>query len=395
MIAHASAAPTAQKESPASVDALNRAHAQKAPYYRYAAALSAPSQARTARAPLNRDRLDEAKRRVPLSVAARNLGLSDLLRPNGVQRSPLREDRNASFSVTADTLWHDFATGDGGDVVDFIALATSCDRGSAIRRLLAMAGLADGSPLPPVRLAPPPPVRREPIRDRLRGLDLREPTVGELGEIGNQRRWSVFAGLEIASRRGLLRIANVPHGSSLVPSWILTDNARKTAWARRLNGKPWQFTHGESKANSLRSDPDHPPGLADVISSDRHTVVIAEGEPDALAALTLAWGAGVADRIGVICLTGAARPLPPGVCASLVGRRVRILRQFDPPGPNGKRTSHAAAAAWTRSLTEAAVAADCLSLDGLPVKDLADLIRDVEPDELQPIAAAVLRGLLP
>jgi hypothetical protein len=297
--------------------------------------------------------------------------------------------------VTGDTLWHDFATGDGGDVVDFIALATGCDRGSAIRRVIEWAGLADGAPLPPVRLvAPPPAPRREP-RDRLRGLDLREPTVGELAEIRNQRGWSVFAGLEIASRRGLLRIANVPHGSALVLSWILTDSARKTAWARRLDGKPWQFAHAESKANALRSDPDHPPGLADVISADRRAVVVAEGEPDCMAALTLAWASGAADRIGVICLTGAARPLSASVCAALVGRRVRILRQFDPPGPDGKRPSHRAAAEWTRSLTEAGVAADCLSLDALPVKDLADLIRDVERDELQLIAAAVLRGLLP
>jgi hypothetical protein len=388
-------APTAQTESPASVSALNRANFETGPYSEDVATPPPPSQARTARAPLNRDRLDEAKRRVPLSVAARNLGLADLLRPNGVQRSPLREDRAPSFSVTDDVLWYDFGTNGGGDVVDFIALATGCDRGSAIRRVIEWAGLADGAPLPPVRLVAPQPVPRRQPRDRLRGLDLREPTVGELAEIRNQRGWSVFAGLEIASRRGLLRIANVPHGSALVLSWILTDSARKTAWARRLDGKPWQFTHGESKANSLRSDPDHPPGLNDVISADRRAVVIAEGEPDALAALTLAWGAGAADRIGVVCVNGAARPLSPSVCASLVGRRVRILRQFDPPGPDGKRTSHAAAAAWTRSLTEAGVAADCLSLDGLPVKDLADLIRDVEPDELETIAAAVLRGLLP
>jgi hypothetical protein len=394
VINHFSAA-TAQKEGPVECANTPRADAQRAPHYAHAAALSAPSQARTARAPLNRDRLDEAKRRVPLSVAARNLGLSELLRPNGVQRSPLREDRAPSFSVTDDTLWHDLANGTGGDVVSLVEVATGCDRGSAIRRVIEWAGLADGAPLPPVRLVAPQPASRREPRDRLRGLDLREATVGELATIQNQRGWSAFDGLEIASRRGLLRIANVPHGSEVVPSWILTDSARKTAWARRLDGKPWQFAHAESKANALRSDPDHPPGLADVISADRRAVVVAEGEPDALAALTLAWASGAADRVGLICLTGAARPLSATVCGALVGRRVRILRQFDPPGPDGKRTSHAAAAAWTRSLTEAGVAADCLSLDGLPVKDLADLIRDVDPEELQPIAAAMLRGLLP
>jgi hypothetical protein len=79
----------------------------------------------------------------------------------------------------------------------------------------------------------------------------------------------------------------------------------------------------------------------------------------------------------------------------LVGRRVRVLRQFDPPRADGTRASHAAAAAWIRSLTEAGVAADCLRLDDLNVKDVADLLRDVETDELETIAAAVLRGLLP
>lgn len=395
MIAHATAAPTAQKESPASVDALDRANAQKALLRGERGTSCAPSQDRTGLASRNRDRLDEAKRRVPLSVAARNLGLADLIRPNGVQRSPLREDRNASFSVTGDTLWHDLATGTGGDVVSLVEVATGCDRGSAIRRVIEWAGLADGAPLPPVRLAPPAPAQRKEPRDLLRGLDLREPTVGELATIKWVRGWSVFAGLEIASRRGLLRVADVPHRSERIPAWILTDDARKSASARRLDGEPWQFSHGESKANSLRSDPDHPPGLADVLSADRRAVVISEGEPDALGALTLAWASGAPDRFGVICLPGAARPLPPSVCASLVGRRVRVLRQFDPPRADGTRASHAAAAAWIRSLTEAGVAADCLRLDDLNVKDIADLLRDIEADELEPIAAAVLRGLLP
>lgn len=394
MIAHLTAAPTAQKESPASVDALNRADAQRANDAGKDATRSAPSQVRSGLASRNRDRLDEAKRRIPLSDAARRLGLPDL-RPYGVQRSPLRDDRHASFSATKDQLFHDFATGDGGDVVDFIALATGCDRGAAIRRLLEWAGLADGAPLPPLRLAPPAPAQPKEPRDLLRGLDLREPTVGELATIKRVRGWSVCAGLEIASRRGLLRVADVPHRSERIPAWILTDDARKSASARRLDGKPWQFSHGESKANSLRSNPDHPPGLADVLGADRRAVVITEGEPDTLAALTLAWASGVPDRFGVICLSGAARPLPPSVCASLFGRRVRVLRQFDPPRADGIRASHAAAAAWIRSLTEARVAADCLRLDELNVKDVADLLRDVETDELETIAAAVLRGLLP
>jgi hypothetical protein len=47
MIAHVTAAPAAQKESPASVSALNRANAQRALFCRENPTFSAPSQARS------------------------------------------------------------------------------------------------------------------------------------------------------------------------------------------------------------------------------------------------------------------------------------------------------------------------------------------------------------
>lgn len=100
------------------------------------------------RPPLDRSRLDEAKRRVPLSTAARALGLGEL-KPRGVQRSPFREDRHPSFSVTGDALWRDHATGEGGDVVSFIVRASGCEDGEAIKRLLALAGLDEGLDLAP------------------------------------------------------------------------------------------------------------------------------------------------------------------------------------------------------------------------------------------------------
>ncbi len=104
---------------------------------------------------LARHRLDEAKRRVGLSAFARSAGLGEI-KPNGVQRSPLREDRHDSFSATDDRLWKDHATGEGGDVVSFIARATGCDTCEAIKHLLRLAGLDRNEPLPPVRLAPRP-----------------------------------------------------------------------------------------------------------------------------------------------------------------------------------------------------------------------------------------------
>ncbi|MCU0791934.1 MAG: hypothetical protein MUE42_03590 [Opitutaceae bacterium] len=342
--------------------------------------------------------LDEAKRRVPLTVAASALGLE--LRPNGLQRSPLRPDGKPSFSVTQDRLWHDFADGTGGDVVAFVGAAAGCNDGEAIKRLLALAGLDSGRDLAPLRLAPRPPTPPPPPkRDELTGLPLRTPTVGDLAHVAHQRGFAVFAGLELAHRRGMFWTASVPHRGDVVESWILTDAARKTGMARRMDGEPWQFRNGTAKSNALRSDDNHPPGLADVVEADRRAVLVAEGEPDALAALTCAWACGIADRVGVVCLPGASRGLSGPVIEGLAGRRVRILRQSDKPDANGKRPSHRAAAAWIASLTAAGISADVASLDGLtrrdgaPAKDVADLLRDAALEQLETLSAALLRGL--
>lgn len=343
---------------------------------------------------LDRDRLDRAKELVPLTAAAAALGLA--LRPNGVQRSPLRPDRSPSFSVTHDRLWHDFADGSGGDVFDFVSTALACPPREAIRRVLALAGLDHGAPLPPLRHAPRPPAPPPaPKRDALRGLDLQCPTLREVSEVADLRGLPVWAGLELAHGRGMFFCADVRHRGETRRAWILTDDARKTAQARRLDGEEWPGPEGRTfKSLSLRSDDESPIGLDDVVNANRLAVLVAEGEGDALAAFTVAWLAGAADRVGVLCLPGAGRGLPSVVTEELQGRRVRVIRQADKAG-------HKAAAAWLESLTAAGISADCVNLDGLtradgtPAKDLADLIRrPAELEHLEPLAAALLDGLL-
>jgi len=50
--------------------------------------------------------------------------------------NPLREEKTASFSVYRDTQkWHDFGSGERGDVIDFIERAESLDRAGAIKFL--------------------------------------------------------------------------------------------------------------------------------------------------------------------------------------------------------------------------------------------------------------------
>jgi hypothetical protein len=342
-------------------------------------------------APRSREQLDAAKVRVGIADAWRALGLPG--EPLRTCCSPFREDRHPSFSIFADGRgWKDFATGEGGDVVSFVKCATGYTDAEAIRRVLELAG--DNAS--PVALAPRKgPAKPVPVPyDGLAGLDLQPPTLGEVLALAELRHWPTFAGLELAASRGLLRFASVKHWGDTHLAWIVTDHARKSAQARRLDGEQWPGDGYAYKSKTLRADADHPPGLADVVACDRRTVLICEGEADTLAALLLAWAGDIADKVGVVCLTGASKPLPPSVLDTLRGRRCRVLRQTDTAG-------HKAALAWAESVHAAGIAVDLANLDGrtradgTPAKDAADLCRrPADLENLEQLAADVFGTLL-
>jgi hypothetical protein len=339
----------------------------------------------------SREQLDAAKARVTIADAWHALGLPG--EPRRTCCSPFREDRHPSFSIFADGRgWKDFATGEAGDVVSFVKCATAGTDAEAIRRVLDLAG----GNVSPVALAP----RQGPSKsvavpyDGLAALDLQPPTLGEVLALAELRHWPTFAGLELAARRGLLRMADVRHRGETHRAWIFTDDARHSAQARRLDGEPWPGDGHTFKSKTLRTDPDAPPGLADVVAHNRPVVLICEGEADALAALLLAWAGDIADKVGVICLAGASKPLPPAVLEKLRGRRCRVLRQTDPAG-------HKAALAWAESIHADGIAVDLANLDGRtradgqPAKDLADLCqRPSELEHLEKLAADVFGNLL-
>ena len=340
--------------------------------------------------PKNRDQLDAAKARVSIPDAWRALVLPG--EPLRTCCSPFREDRHPSFSIFADGRgWKDFATGEKGDVVSFVKRATACTDAEAIRRVLELAGGITS----PVALAPRQgPAKPVPVPyDGLAGLDLQPPTLGEVLALAELRHWPTFAGLELAAYRGLLRFSDVKHRGETHRAWIFTDADRKSAQARRLDGAPWAGETHTFKSKTLRTDPDAPPGLADVVAHNRPAVLICEGEADTLSALLLAWAGGIVGKVGVICLTGASKPLPPAVLEKLRGRRCRVIRQTDPAG-------HKAALAWAESIHAAGIVVDLANLDGRtradgqPAKDLADLCRrPADLENLEQLAADVFGNL--
>lgn len=91
----------------------------------------------------------EELRSIPIAELLTHLGYKPVGRSRGgtqlLFRSPLRDDRNASFSVsTTLNLWQDFGTGCGGNVIDLaMALNGNCSFHQAARWLEEQFGTID------------------------------------------------------------------------------------------------------------------------------------------------------------------------------------------------------------------------------------------------------------
>ena len=98
--------------------------------------------------------LDKAKRSLPLPELLRRLGdyapsPAETGKGAFLIRSPLREDRNPSFSVyrrDGEWKWSDKGTGDGGDAVDYLRHRDGKEFKEARARLLDLAGVKDRAP---------------------------------------------------------------------------------------------------------------------------------------------------------------------------------------------------------------------------------------------------------
>jgi hypothetical protein len=175
-------------------------------------------------------------------------------------------------------------------------------------------------------------------------------------------------------------------------SWIVTDERRLCAEARRMDGQhfPAIGDLGERKAHTLRgSVKNWPVGLA-ALGFDPGTVrawLAVEGGPDYLAAMHFII-AGSRDCLPMAFLgAGTARELHPEAFALLRGRRVRFYPHADASGA-GQR----AAQRWCGQLSALGCTCDAVdfatlpAIDGVPIKDLNDCTR---------LAAAHTEGLLP
>ena len=363
-------------------------------------AVTAPRRAFTsASRPPPRHDLHALKEGLRIFEVWQRLGLPGA--PAKMCRSPFRPDRTPSFSIHHEgRRWKDFGTGEGGDVIDFIAHACQIDPDEAIRRFLAMAGVAQNVTPSEARRFPFSPGKRAEKRDSTgvilgphsapenRPSDpltlpaLHTPTEAELQAVADSRGLDVEAIALAHSLRTL--VFGTVCGA---PCWILTDDARRIAEARRIDRQPFAAigSLGTRKAHTLRgSSKAWPLGLALLQRLPRiRALMLVEGGPDYLAALHFCLTAKVYDVLPIAMLgRSVGGRLDPAALALLKERqpRIRIYPHADADG--GGVTS---AQVWAAQLRHAGCEVDWLTFDdltradGQPVKDLNDAALALAP----------------
>jgi hypothetical protein len=89
--------------------------------------------------------LDQARQKLPLDSLMAAMGHGDAAKSKA--KSPFRDDKNPSFGIYRATdgrlRWKDHATGEGGDEVDYLALAMDLSPQEAQRKYIEMAGGAN------------------------------------------------------------------------------------------------------------------------------------------------------------------------------------------------------------------------------------------------------------
>lgn len=275
----------------------------------------------------------------------------DPARQNPV-RSPFRPDKRASFSITRDgQAFHDFATGDKGDVITFWARATGLPVTDACKSFIEYAGTGRSSLIPITRIispaTPQPEQRQKPVLPPMQRGDLKRLQV-----LAQFRKLSV-EGLQLADERDLLHFATL----KILSAWIVTDSERVNAQARRMDGGLWQ--HLDAKAWTLPGCwAAWPIGIQEAQSFP--VIALVEGAPDLLAAHHFIYAEERERDVAAVAMLGASQRIHESALPLFTGKRVRIFPHLDKAGAD-------AAQRWTAQLESVNADVDCFDLSGIPV----------------------------
>lgn len=325
----------------------------------------------------------------PLKAAIANLTIVDLWRHfqlrgapgKGITcSSPFRSDRESSFAISSDgKVWYDHGIGEFGGLIEFVQKATKLPRARArewLIRFWQRRGRSSGTKIPQMsavvaKAEEPKPLPQLPHFERGTASDV--ASLAELRGLGTRA-------LEMAMDRGLLWFTEYYD----YRAWLVTDQARRNAQLRRLDGGPWA---SGSKVQGIRNNQaSWPIGIYEAATLP--IIALCEGTPDLLAAFEMMMREARND-VAPVCITGASNLIHPDALPYFVGKRVRIF-----PHNELNQAGIKAAARWSVQLRQVGAIVDCFSFaglvrpDGLPVKDLNDFCLINPADQINSPATA-------
>jgi hypothetical protein len=275
-------------------------------------------------------------------------------------------------------LWYDRATGEGGNLVKLICLMENMTFPQAVGSIECALGinLRSGSPqLLDVSGRQHQP-NQGPCQRKAQALKLSGIATcleDDLQRIATLRSIPI-EGLRLASERKLLFRYWYP---SQGQCFVITDDARRNAICRRLDGKPFQDRDPETgqitqkKSKCLKgSEANWPIGIAQ--SNGFAAIALCEGI-DVLSAFWLAYAGAAESLVAQVCMTGASCRIHEDALPLFRGKRVRIFGHADAAG-------QAAVQRWAGQLRTVQAEVDGFDFSGLvktddsPVKDLNDFI---------------------
>ncbi len=298
---------------------------------------------------------------------------------------PFHQERTPSCYVTPDTgRFKCFgACGAGGTVIDYQALKRGISPSDAIKELASCLNISAEA-----RVNDAEPAKRAPkTADTCRALPrlpvLEKCEAAELRSLAISRNVS-FEAVQMASDRGLLHFCRLTDGPVLVRSWVLCDQTRRNAQARRLDGRRWQHRWDPDAKDWIVVDPQQqkkvrgfrgnqaawPVGIEE--ARDYPAIAIVEGV-DLLAAFHFIHAEEREDHVAPVAILGAGNRIPEDAIKLFAGKRVRIFMHLD--------ANHAglrAAATWQEQVETIADQVDgvdftgAIQSNGNPIKDLND-----------------------
>ena len=297
--------------------------------------------------------LEQAKSIITIFDLWRHFGYAGNPERQNPVRSPFRPDRHPSFSITRDgQAFHDFATGDKGDVVTFWARATGLPLSDACKSFIEYAGTGRSDITPITRItspASPPAERQKPSLPPMQRGDHKRLQV-----LASFRKVSV-EGLQLADERGLLHFAMLHNLSA----WLVTDAERVNAQARRMDGGLWRHLSEPAKAWTLPGCwAAWPIGIQE--AQPFPVIALVEGAPDLLAAHHFIYAEERERDVAAVCITGATMNIHADALPLFTGKRVRIFPHLDDAGRK-------AAERWTAQLESVNADVDCYDLSGIPI----------------------------